>query len=125
MLNQPGGTQTAPGAPPRLLSLTETMAATGVAAPAPRSRSALYIVGLLGVVGVVVVLVVTNLSAKKQVKPPAIAVQPPPVTAPVEPVVEKPVEQPPTVVARGRQQVDAAADHDHRRQQHGRQHRRY
>jgi outer membrane biosynthesis protein TonB len=56
-------------------------------------------VGLLGVVGVVVVLVVTNLSAKKQVKPPAIAVQPPPVTAPVEPVVEKPVEQPPTVVA--------------------------
>jgi outer membrane biosynthesis protein TonB len=97
MLNLPGGTQTAPGAPPRLLSLTETMAATGVAPPAPRSRSAMYIVGLLGVIGVVVVLVVVNL--KKPTKPPAVVVQQPPVTAPVEPVVEKPVEQPPPVVA--------------------------
>jgi outer membrane biosynthesis protein TonB len=55
-------------------------------------------VGLLGVVGVVVVLVVTNLS-KKPPKPAAIVIQPPPVTAPVEPAVEKPVEQPPPVVA--------------------------
>jgi predicted Zn finger-like uncharacterized protein len=97
MLNLPGGTQTAPGAPPRLLSLTETMAATGMAPPAPRSRSAMYIVGLLGVIGVVVVLVVVNL--KKPPKPAAIVVQPPPVTAPVEPVAAQPVEPPPPVVA--------------------------
>jgi outer membrane biosynthesis protein TonB len=57
----------------------------------------MYIVGLLGVIGVVVVLVVVNL--KKPQKPPAIVVQPAAVTAPAEPVVEKPVEPPPPVVA--------------------------
>ena len=77
MLNLPGGTQTAPGAPPRLMSLTETMAAAGtVAAPAPRSRSAVYILGLLGVIGVIVVLVGVNL--KKPPRPAATIVQPPP-----------------------------------------------
>ncbi len=94
MLNLPGGTQTAPGAPPRLLSLTETMAAAGtVAAPAPRSRSAVYILGLLGVIGVVVVLVVVNL--KKPPRPAAIVVQPPPVAVTPEPVVAQPVVPPP------------------------------
>ena len=99
MLNLPGGTQTAPGAPPRLLSLTETMAAVGTAVELPpqRSRSAIYILSLLGVVAVVVVLVAFNL--KKPSKPTAIVVQPP-VTAPVEPVAEKPpvVEPPPPPV---------------------------
>src|SRR5436190_4657428 len=48
MLNLPGGTE-APGAAPKLISLSATMAlaAGTTAAPAPRSKSAIYVLALL------------------------------------------------------------------------------
>jgi predicted Zn finger-like uncharacterized protein len=93
MLNLPGGTETASGAP-RLMSLSDVLPAQ----PEPRAprKSAIYILGLLAVIGVVVVLVVTNL--KKPPKP--VAVVAPPITAPPEPpVAEKQPEPPPPPVA--------------------------
>ena len=91
MLNMPGAPQTAPGAAPRLMSLTDAMAPS-TAVRAPRSKSAIYILGLLGVIGVVVVLVVTNL--KKPQRPPAI-VAPAPSVPTEPPVAVKPPEPPP------------------------------
>src|SRR5262252_1512473 len=92
MLNLPGGTD-APGAPPKLISLSATMAlgAGATAAPAPRSKSAIYVLALLGVVAAVVVAVTVTL--KKPPKAPAAAVQPP--APPPEPAPPPPPEQPP------------------------------
>ena len=91
MLNMPGGTQTAPGAPPRLMSVTD---ATGWAASAEakgRGKSTALILGLLVVVGLIVV--VAAISLKKPPRP--VAALKPPVTEP--PVAEKVVapEPPP------------------------------
>ena len=67
MLNMPGGTQTAPGAPPRLMSVTD---ATGWAASAEakgRGKSTALILGLLVVIGLIVV--VAAISLKKPPRP--------------------------------------------------------
>jgi predicted Zn finger-like uncharacterized protein len=98
MLNMPGAAQAAPGGPPRLMSLTAAMGmGVPMEAPPARSRSAVYILGLLAVIGLVVVLVMVGL--KKPPRPTAVIAKPP-VTAPPEPVVEKPVvpEPPPAPV---------------------------
>ena len=100
MLNLPGGTQTAPGAPPRLMSIDQRDGRRrGARCPTPRSRSAIYILALLGVIGLIVVARVIYL--KKPPKPAATIVQPPPVAA-VEPPVapEPPPVAPPTIAAR-------------------------
>ena len=77
MLNLPGGVQTAPGAPPRLMSITSAMGVVAVPVPAPRSRSSIYILALLGVIALIVVVAVISL--KKPPKPVATIVKPPPV----------------------------------------------
>jgi outer membrane biosynthesis protein TonB len=94
MLNLPGASQQAPGAPPKLMSLTGMMemGAGTTVAPAPRSKSAVYLLALLGVVGAVVIAVTVTL--KKPPRPPTVVVTPPPAPAP-EPVVAKPPEPPP------------------------------
>ena len=92
MLNLPGGVQTAPGAPPRLMSITSAIGTVAVPIPAPRSRSSIYILALLGVIGLIVVVAVISL--KKPPKPVATVAKPPPVE-----VVEKPVVPEPPPVA--------------------------
>ena len=92
MLNMPGAPQTGAGGAPRLMSLTDVMAPP-TAARAPRSKSAIYILGLLAVIGVVVVLVVTNL--KKPQRPPAMVAKPAPAVPTEPPVAEKAPEPPP------------------------------
>jgi predicted Zn finger-like uncharacterized protein len=89
MLNMPGASQTVPGAPPKLISVASTIAmGGGTVAPQARSRSAIYILGLLAIVGIVVVLVATSVK-----KPKPVAVVAPPPVAPA--VVEKQAEPPP------------------------------
>jgi len=95
MLNLPGGTQTAPGAPPRLMSISDALA-TGAPTPTARSRNSVYVIGLLAVIGLVVVVVVFGL--KKPVKAPVVAVKPPVVETTPEPPPEKVVEPPPPAV---------------------------
>jgi predicted Zn finger-like uncharacterized protein len=88
MLNMPGASQSIPGAPPKLISVASTIAmGGGTVEPRPRSKSAIYILGLLAVVGVVVVLVTVSTR-----KPKAVALPPPVVTTVVP---EKVVEPPP------------------------------
>jgi len=95
MLNLPGGTEV-PGAPPKLISVSATMAlaAGTTAAPAPRSKSAIYVLALLGVVAAVVIAVTVTL--KKPPKPPVVAVAPPP--PPPEPTPPPPEQPPPPPV---------------------------
>jgi predicted Zn finger-like uncharacterized protein len=92
MLNLPGGTQTVPGAPPRLMSVTSTVGWTASAeATKGRSKSTLLILALLGVIGLIVVVAVISL--KKPPKPAPVAVKPTPVET--APVAAKPPEPPP------------------------------
>jgi predicted Zn finger-like uncharacterized protein len=93
MLNLPGGTQTAPGAPPRLMSVTSTVGWTAsVDAAKGRSKSTLLILALLGVIGLIVVVAVISL--KKPPRPAAVAVKPPAVET-TPPAAEKTPEPPP------------------------------
>jgi hypothetical protein len=96
MLNLPGGVQTAPGAPPRLMSITSAMGVVAVPAPAPRSRSAIYILALLVVIALIVV--VAMISLKKPPKPVATIVQPPPVAVVEAPVVPEPPPVAPPII---------------------------
>ncbi len=97
MLNLPGGAQTAPGAPPRLMSITSAMGVVAVPVPAPRSKSAIYILALLGVIALIVVVAVISL--KKPPKPVATIVKPPPVAVVEAPVVpEPPPVAPPPII---------------------------
>jgi predicted Zn finger-like uncharacterized protein len=91
MLNLPGGVQTIPGAPPRLMSITSAIGTQAVPAPAPRSRSSVMILALLGVIALIVVVAVISL--KKAPRPAPPIAKP---TVPVaEPVVAKEPEPPP------------------------------
>ncbi|HXU05711.1 MAG TPA: AgmX/PglI C-terminal domain-containing protein [Polyangia bacterium] len=97
MLNLPGGTQTAPGAPPRLMSVTNALGWTAASADAAkgRSKTTAMLIGLLVVIGLIVVVAVISL--KKPPRPVAVAVAPPVVqTAPA--VVEPPQPPQPPVV---------------------------
>jgi predicted Zn finger-like uncharacterized protein len=96
MLNLPGGTQTAPGAPPRLMSITSAMGVVAVPAPAPRSRSSIMILALLGVIALIVVVAVISL--KKPPKPVATIVKPPPVAVVEPPVVPEPPPVAPPII---------------------------
>jgi len=93
MLNLPGGTETAPGAPPKLMSLTGMMAMNpgAVAVPAPRSKSGILLLGLLCVIAAIVGLVVFSMK-KPTPRPVPVVVAPPP---PPPPVVEPPPPEPP------------------------------
>jgi len=96
MLNLPGGVQTAPGAPPRLMSITSAMGVVAVPAPAPRSRSAIYILALLAVIALIVVVAMSSL--KKAPKPVATIVKPPPVAVVEQPVVPEPPPVAPPII---------------------------
>jgi hypothetical protein len=91
MLNMPGGTQTAPGAPPRLMSVTDTVGWTATAEAKGRGKTTALILGLLVVIGLIVV--VAAISLKKPPRPAAVAVVKPAVTEP--PVAEKVAPEPP------------------------------
>ena len=95
MLNLPGGTQV-PGAPPRLMSVSD---ATGWSPSADatkgRGKTTALIIALLVVIGLVIV--VTANSFKKPPRPVPVVAKAPVVEAPPA-VVEKPPEQPPPPV---------------------------
>jgi predicted Zn finger-like uncharacterized protein len=96
MLNLPGGTQTAPGAPPRLMSVTSEMGWTATAETKGRNKSTALILGLLVVIGLIVV--VAGISLKKPPKPTPVAVVKPP-EPPPPPVEKAVVPEPPPVEA--------------------------